>query len=379
MSNVRVFKKGEALFKEGDKIQSLFLIQSGSVSVFLQRPKQRIELFQVGNNQVLGESALSGGAQYNASAIAVVETKVVEVPVDPMKSQIESLSQLNKLLIKSLVDKQKVAFNELRSLKMEKDNNPCPSDVTAKVFGSIFHTAKHKGENKNNQIVVNWITFRNYTSRIFGEPFKRVEQALNILIKLKLASIQMVKNEDDPEAPEEPGSVTFFDLEPIEMFFEYFQYYHFKSGKEDLLKTDDTCMQLVYAILHFTKDEKLDRFGAVRVNYPKLVEAIKTEFSFNVVADHFGLLETKGLLVKRQSADDGVFISFDLREWQKTFHVWKVLREVERWNEKGLVDMTENIEFFKKKKAGEAACPSCKQAISENHKFCANCGFKLAA
>ena len=58
MSQQKVYKKGEFLFKEGDKQNQLIFIQSGGVNVCLIRGKKTIDLFQVGSNQILGEMGL---------------------------------------------------------------------------------------------------------------------------------------------------------------------------------------------------------------------------------------------------------------------------------------------------------------------------------
>ena len=55
-----------------------------------------------------------------------------------------------------------------------------------------------------------------------------------------------------------------------------------------------------------------------------------------------------------------------------------MLKELEKWNEKGFVDMTEE-DPKKAKKAEEASCPQCQAKIVAQAKFCSECGFKLAA
>jgi len=97
--------------------------------------------------------------------------------------------------------------------------------------------------------------------------------------------------------------------------------------------------------------------------------------------DHFGLLESKGLFVKRQSTDQGIWLQFELKEFAQTSRVWRVLREVERWNEKGSVDPKEPVNegFAKIQKSTFGDCPSCHQPHEENAKFCSECGTKIQA
>ncbi len=378
MSETRVFKKGETLFKEGDKATSIFIIQSGSVSVFLQRAKQKIELYTVANFQVLGEQLLSGVNTHSATAVAKVETKVIEVKLDALKTLIEGQSQLMKLFTKSLSDKLKLLTNEVKSVKMEKDNSSCPPDLVAKVFATIYHTAVHKGERNGEQLKVNWPNMKAYAQKVFLESPKRIEQAINLLVKLEMAKWEMVKSPED-DTTEELGFVHLTDLLSVESFFEFYQYYFFKSGKLDLLKVDESCASTVAMVLEVSKTAEADRRGAVQFEFGALKERIKADFGANLTNDNFSALESKGLFVKRSSTDKGIFISFDLREWQRTFVNWKILREIDKWNEKESVDPKEAPETFLKKAKPSSGlnCPECQTEYVTNQKFCGTCGCKL--
>ncbi|MFL5812219.1 MAG: Crp/Fnr family transcriptional regulator, partial [Bdellovibrionia bacterium] len=70
---LKTLKKGELLFNEGDKATTVYLVQSGLISVYLQRPKKNIEIYQVAGSQVLGEHALFGSPQQPFSAVALNE------------------------------------------------------------------------------------------------------------------------------------------------------------------------------------------------------------------------------------------------------------------------------------------------------------------
>jgi hypothetical protein len=215
---------------------------------------------------------------------------------------------------------------------------------------------------------------------MFLESPKRLEQAANIFVKLGIAKYEWVKNEDDPEAPEEIGYVSFVDLSLIEQFFEFFQYYYFKGGKLELLKTDERVMQLVGVLIELGLAEVADRNGLVRIDYTKVVDRVRDVIGIALNSDHFTLIENKGLFVKRQSNDAGITLQFEIREFANTLKVWRVLREVERWNEKGSVDPNEPVfEPTKAKKAagGGCECPSCQHSNADGAKFCSECGTKI--
>lgn len=378
----RIFKKGEFLFKEGDKITSLHLIQAGAVNICLQRPKKNIDIMPLGVSQILGEQALAGLGQYPFSAVATTETKVVEISVEIFKQTVESSPQMIKSLLKSLLDRLKFTTNEIKSSKMEKDSSPCPEDQVAKVFGCLYHTANHKGtkDTKSQHVTIEWDLFRHYAQRVFGESPKRLEQALSILVKLKSARFEMGRPPEDPEGPEVLMKVELFDLSAVEAFVEFYQYYYFKGGaRGDILKFDDTSSNFLNQFLIAAEGLVPDRLGIVTIEYPKVLESFKKDLGINLSPDHFSRLEQKGIFSKRHVRQDGsVALQFDLKEFKQTQKIWRILREIDKWNENGFVDMNEEPLKLKKKSDGPA-CPQCSASIVAQSKFCSECGFKIAA
>ena len=55
---------------------------------------------------------------------------------------------------------------------------------------------------------------------------------------------------------------------------------------------------------------------------------------------------------------------------------WRILREIEKWNEKGFVDLNEKEEKLKKNNQGPS-CPQCGVGVQAQAKFCHECGTQL--
>lgn len=381
MSNVKTVAKGETLFREGDKISGLILIQSGAAQLFIARPKKNIELALLGAGQVIGEQCLTGGT-YTYSAVATTETKYIELPAEAYKQMVESSPQVLKLVVKSLADRMKTANAEIRNFRAERDASPCPEDQVAKVFGSIFHTGNHKGQRPDpkqpQQVVVEWLLYRQYSQRVFGESLKRLEQATNLLVKLKMARYEMGKAPDNPEGPDEIQKVHIFDLGAVEAFFEFFQYHYFKGGKSDLLKSDEFATSLLQNLIKVGEKLTPDRFGVVSIPYSEVVEELKTLMGISLNNDHISRLAAKGLFVKRQANTEGVVrMSFEIKEFQINAKIWRILREIEKWNERGFVDPNEEEDIKQKKKTDGPSCLACQAAVAVDAKFCSECGHKL--
>jgi hypothetical protein len=375
----RILKKGEVIFKEGEKATVLYLIQSGQVSLQITRGKP-IELFSVGAMQVIGDHALTGMTTNPHSAVALVETKVLELPFEAVKTQIEGSSQFVKLLAKSLMDRSKLLQAELKSIRMERDSQPCPPDQLAKIFATLFHVSNMKGEKqKDGSLLVPWPLAKQYAQRVFLESPKRLELAARIFVKLGLATFIMEKSEEDPEAPEELGKVILKNPALIEWVFEHWQYFYFKGGKTDLLKTDEKVMQVVAALVAYGDELEADRNGSVRIEFSAVVERFKAESGITLNADFFGVIETKGLFLKRVPTDKGVLLQFEIKEFARWSQIWTVLKEIERWNEKGLIDEEPSFDPRRFAKAASGLkCESCGHAIEGTPKFCAECGAKVA-
>ena len=378
MSGTKVLKKGDFLFKEGEKIQSVFIVQSGQINLCLQKNKKIIDIMSVGVGYVFADLVIQGLSNYNYSALIMSETRVVEIPVANFKQQFESLHQVNKAFVKGLAEKLKWTMNEVKSARFERDPSACPDDAVPKVFGTIFHVMNHKGLKEGTSAKMDWQTLRQYSQRILGESLKRLEQATQLLVKLKLADYIYGKNPDDPEAKEEIQGFFLRDLTALESFFEFYQYYYYKGGKSELLKFDEANYNFLRILVLSYEGTVPDHFGIVSKDLAEVTEFGKP-YGLNIGAGHFTSLESKGLFCKRKSVAAGkVQLQFEIKEFKTQQDIWQIIREIDKWNEKGFVDMLDVDEGPKKKKiVNGVECQDCQFVMILNSKFCSECGARL--
>jgi len=381
MSDVRVVKKGQFLFKAGDKIQTVYVIQSGQVNICLQKNNKILDIMTVGNGYVFADLTVLGTNVYLYSGLAQQELKVTEIPLDIFKAQYESLNVTYKTFIKTMAEKLKWAVNEVKNGKQEKLAVPCAEESIPRAFGSLFHVLNHKGIKDNTKAKVDWLTLRNYSQRIFGESPKRIEQVSQILVKLKLGDYILGKdpNNVDPEAPDtEIQGFEIFDLGGLEAFFEFYQYYYFKGGKSELLKFDDANYNTLKILLMAFANVTADKFGTASHDFNQVVEFFK-DYGVQLGNGHFTALEAKGLFCKRKTVDGKVMLQFDKKEFEVQINMWSIIREIDKLNEKGVVDMSDIDEGPKKKVQIENGleCTQCKTVILSDSKFCSECGAKV--
>ncbi|PWU16816.1 MAG: hypothetical protein C5B49_09965 [Bdellovibrio sp.] len=379
---IKVFKKGEVIFKEGDRITGLLVIQSGGVNLCIQRPKKNVDLFSLASAQVMGETFIAGMQSFNFSGIATMDTKIMEIPLEQVKSLLENGPQVTKVMVKSMAERLKTTMNEVRAQRLDKESVPCPDEQVAAIFAAVFHAANHKGlrDSKNPKAVsIDWILLKQYCQRMFGIIPKKVEQVLNMMVKFKLAKLVMGKPADDPEGPDEIQRITFSDLSPIENFADFWQYYYFKNGRNDLLRVDETLNTYLNTLVKLAEILIPDRLGVVKIELSKAIDFVKERLGTALTPDHFARLEARGVFAKRSLASDGtLWLHFEPKEFQNIANNWRFIREVDRWNEKGYVDPAEEKLAPRQVKPGDLACPQCSTAVSSNSKFCPECGFKLA-
>ena len=380
MSGVKVFKKGDYLFKEGDKVQSVWIVQSGQISIGLQKNKKNIEIMTVGAGYVFADLIVQGVSTYNYSALVTNEVKAAEAPIETFKQQYDVLHPVHKTFVKGLAEKLKWAMSEIKTIRLEKDPAPCPDDSIPQVFGAIFHVLNHKGLKDGISAKVEWMTLRQYSQRIFGESLKRLENATQVLVKLGLAEYIVGKSPDEPEGKDEIQGFVIKDLTGLESFFEFYQYYYYKGGKSEFLKFDEPNYNTLRLITRANDGVVPDRFGIVSKDFGQVTEFFK-EYGVNLGAGHFTALEAKGMFCKRKPLADGkVTLQFELKEFKTQQDIWKIIREIDKWNEKGFVDMSDVDLGPKKVKVIDGVeCQDCHAVMVLNSKFCSECGAKFVA
>lgn len=402
MDNAKKLKKGDILYKEGDLPQTVYLIQSGKIGLMHERSGKRLEVTSLGASQVLGENGLLSTARHPFTAEALQESKYLEVPIELMKQQFEKSPPGIKLLVKSLVEEVRQARQQMKMSKMEGEKSPCPQASIHRVFTMMHLIARHIGKRESqlkeeakkefarreepvkddaknvgaqvDPLIVSWTAYKLYATRFFGESGQRLRHLMDLLLKLKMAELKIAKNE---EGEEELAEVRLLDIQACEDFAEFYQYHLFKGSRAEAIYVDPLALKVARAIYEISALAEIDHKGASKLDYAVVLAECKSKYGIDLKNTHLDVLERKGLFVTRQSFDDGrVVLAFDRPEFGKMAKFWGIIHEIDKWNEKGFVDLNEKDE--PSAVAGHA-CPQCQTPFDDKAKFCGNCGAKLAA
>ncbi len=406
MSQEKRFKKGEVIYKEGDTLASFYILQSGKVSLYLERAGQRTEIDQPAIGQMFGEQGIFGFPKQMFNAEAHTEVRVVEMPIEPMKTVFEKSPAPYKLFVKAMGDELRRLRGIVKSNKMDNgDTGTCPPRMIPRLCAILVLVAEHTGQKPkppptnvvnfkqpeppvgwvpeynparfvDTDIIVNFNTLKIYTSRMFLESPLRMQGVCEVLAKLGYVSLRYEKNEETDI--EELQEVRIHNKDVIEHFGEFYQHNFFRAGKSETIHVDRVAIMLAIGLSELAASREVDRNGAVQVPYKEVVEHSRARFAIEFKDTHVNLLEKKGLFMKRQTVGEEVIVSFDRHEWAQSSKFWRIIQEIDRWNETGMVNMKEDL-LAGRKAAAQEKCGGCGHIIQTPAKFCPECGQKLAA
>lgn len=322
----RKLKRGETLLKPGDKPKSFFVVKSGLLAMLEPNDEKvsKVGEFKMGGS--FGEEmVLMPTSKWNYIVLALKDSEVIEVPIQNVAPVVEKLHEPIRVLIKGLFERVKSSFNEVKNLQLGEDTSPCPADNTAKVFGVIFHVARIQGRTDGQSTSVNREELMKFATQVFDEDATRLEEALNILLKLQYA--RSIAND-----------IEIMNMKQIEAFFDFYGNYHFKGGYAGFLKTNPKVQRIVDAFLEVANRHPMDRAGNCHLPYKETIDSLKKTLGANFEADQLFALEQKGLFIKRTTTQSGGILSFYKPDFDQMLLNWKILKEVELWNSKGYVD-----------------------------------------
>jgi len=375
MQNIKVVNKGELVFKEGEAQEKIYFIQSGRVSLYLERSGKRVEIDQLSTSHVLGESSYLSKGKHSYSVMALAPTKLLEVPTEFLVQQIEKSPSAIKLFVKSIIEVLKLTRQKLKSSKMENEEIALPQLLIPKMFSMLALIAKHLGKwsEEKKEFEVSWQALKTYTTRMFLESPQRVQLCLELLKKLGYVEITMSRDENEEEIFDK---VLFREVGIIEEFADFYQFHLYKPGRSEIIYIDEMAFKIVKVLAAMAYPLPVDHRQAVSLDYEKVIEEMKKKTKLELKNTHLDLLEKKGLFVQRKSTEKGLLLQLNKEEFIKNAIFWAFLKEIDSLNTKVFVDFA----FEKEVTSGASfTCSDCQSPITSEQKFCPNCGVKLQA
>lgn len=115
---IRSFPKNTVFINEGDKGDSLFIIVSGRVKVYVSDTQGREMILDIhGPGQYVGEMALDGRAR-SASVMTLEATTCSLVTRETLKAAVVADADLAMSLIEELIDRARIATDTIKNLAL---------------------------------------------------------------------------------------------------------------------------------------------------------------------------------------------------------------------------------------------------------------------
>lgn len=84
-----------------------YLIDKGKVKVTMEKDGKTIELAELGEDEIFGETALFKGSDYGATVTALEETTVVKITPEILDAKIRLCDPMLRALIKMMMQRQR--------------------------------------------------------------------------------------------------------------------------------------------------------------------------------------------------------------------------------------------------------------------------------
>ncbi|MBL4804723.1 MAG: cyclic nucleotide-binding domain-containing protein [Alphaproteobacteria bacterium] len=101
------FKANERVITQGDTADKTYMILSGKMRVYLEEGSKIVELAQLGEDQIFGESAIFSDAPYGANVDALEDSELYVITPESMKEMLQDADPIVRALIQMLIERLK--------------------------------------------------------------------------------------------------------------------------------------------------------------------------------------------------------------------------------------------------------------------------------
>lgn len=119
MANVqnRSLRPGQSLFIEGESPRSMFLITKGTVAIRKSKGSAFVEIAKLNTNEVVGEMSFFDRQPRSASAFALTDLDVTEIPFEALDKLFSATPPYLKAMISTMADRLRKANETIKRLQ----------------------------------------------------------------------------------------------------------------------------------------------------------------------------------------------------------------------------------------------------------------------
>lgn len=310
----RKLAPNDILYREGDTPNSFFVVLSGIISLYSERDGRTIERARLSTNAIVGDLAYHNPQPRTSSARAIVDSEVVEFPYDQITIDLKQLPGWAQLMMKTLGEQTTALTRELKQVQGESSGKLLIDDVLrgSATLRLVFETVKPENG------AWDWEKVREYAVQVYQFPVLKLEPIAMAFIKAAWL-----------QGRTEKGSllqITEPKKERIREFDEFVRYYRHSRSKRAVIEATPTDMIAITALIETAGGQADSYRGAAKVFLPDALvkaQSLSGESGFRV--DQFDLLIKRGLDIVTQSTENGLYVSFNLAEFESIRDNWRVL------------------------------------------------------
>ena len=330
-SGIKTLEPGQILFNEGDKADSMYIIQKGQLRLFRPKGKGFVEIAVLRSGEVLGEMAYfdPDSRTRSVSAAAITAVDIIEISFVALEKTMTGLNPWFKTLINTLAERLRKTNERVRNLEnnsvgFSSDYKFFQSADVVKILSILFLTFRSLGENKEGKWILNFNKIKTYALEIFNINEAKLEEFIQLLSDEKI--LEVIVDEADASKvliTREPDTFRIFQL-----FFN-----NQRSMRDDKkLIISHKCEKFLIKVMEECEHlEVVD--GKVDVELTKIVAHFK-EYNMGITLDDFqGAKNAKFCGEYKMGEHNVISTTINLDYLKKMFPVIRFMNAINRVNE----------------------------------------------
>lgn len=131
LQQTRIFVANEVLFTEGEQGECAYLIERGSVQIFIKKDDGEIPLRVLGEGEIVGEMSLIENNLRSACCRAMTDGQAIIITKEQLLDRINVIDPIIKLILKAMLERLRTQNDILRNKKIPA-HKPTPSIAITK-------------------------------------------------------------------------------------------------------------------------------------------------------------------------------------------------------------------------------------------------------
>lgn len=325
MNGPRQLRKNDYLFREGDPSEAMYVIKSGKLGVLKSKGNSEITLAELGPGDMIGEMAFFDNKPRSASAKALADTVVIELPFKSLNAQFKSFPEWLKAIMRTVNNHLRNANQKIKVLEKsdEESNAVFPPHTVTRLCAILGMVAKIYGEKpekpdpaKPNATLAPPGTLRRYTIQIFQQPTAKMQTMTEVL-----QSLGHMKIEDLGEGKQR---LTVYDPDFLIRFVDFYNDFLFKS-EDKRTSVEEKEMKTIKALLFYGSKLPKNEKGEVKANLTQMQNDSMRDLGALFNVDDVNSMIEKKLLGEKFSVEGGLGMSFNLTELETQYPYWEII------------------------------------------------------